>query len=115
MKAIDVDSLLKDLNHDIEFLDDRLGEVGSASKLLRVIKEIIEKRPILDVEPVIHATWPAKSLEIYFTCSNCGNYVEKWDDDGRKQVYEFNYCPYCGAKMEFEELKDDMKKEWKDD
>ena len=61
--------------------------------LERVACEIVDKIPVADVQPVIHAAWiettPNDFYE-WYKCSNC-----KYTD-----TKKFNYCPKCGAKMD---------------
>lgn len=56
-----------------------------------------------DAEPVKHGHWIDTPLDRYkkfeSKCSECGwhgisNY------DSYVDIYEFEYCPYCGAKMD---------------
>lgn len=56
-----------------------------------------------DVAPVIHAHW----FESYWggtgaECSNCGDVVSACDMDYQDVIHDFEYCPYCGAKMDEE-------------
>ena len=54
-------------------------------------KDDIDKIPTADVAPVVHAHWIiyTHTMGKVFQCSNCMEVVnQKWD-----------YCPYCGAKM----------------
>ena len=58
-----------------------------------------------DVSPVIHAHW----FESYWSgtgteCSNCGGVVSACDMDYQDVIHDFEYCPYCGAKMDGEVL-----------
>ena len=79
-------SVFRDREHgDVKFL------LGIQSE-----KEIAEKAPAADVEPVVHGR--AYRIDYgdpcceYGTCSVCGAYIPAW-----------NYCPNCGAKMDKEE------------
>ena len=58
--------------------------------------------PSANVAPVRHGIWEDYE-ENTWQCSECGEpfYLE----DGTPQENEYNYCPYCGAKMDKE--KDD--------
>ena len=72
-------------------------------------EECAKKMPTVDAEPVKHGH-NANPYPSLFECSECG-----WRDsdtytsdeiDGR--VYDYNYCPNCGAKMdEVEDAKTD--------
>lgn len=63
----------------------------------------IKEFPNDDVLPVVHAKWIEYPRAHYFKCSNC-----KYTVPYKKAVLiggkrEYNYCPHCGAKMDFEE------------
>lgn len=60
------------------------GEPGRARKL-------IEDAPAADVQPVRHGRWVYDEGE--FACSEC---------DGVMVRNVFNYCPWCGARMDGE-------------
>lgn len=54
-----------------------------------------------DVKPVVHAYW----LESYWggtgaECSNCNYLIHACDIDYQEVKHDFEYCPYCGAKMD---------------
>ena len=56
------------------------------------------------VDPVKHGHWVEQEHEDWkwlkeYRCSECGKYRLVTTPVGR----EWNYCPYCGAKMEVEE------------
>ena len=58
-----------------------------------------------DVAPVIHAKWitaPHKSSRF---CSKCYHDEPYKFADSNANIY--NYCPHCGAKMDFEENPND--------
>lgn len=57
----------------------------------------IEKIPSADVAPVVHSKWcmsndPLRISQYQWYCSNCHS----------EELYEYNYCPNCGAKMDGE-------------
>lgn len=56
--------------------------------------------PRFDIKPVKHGKW-IKELGINEKCSVCGGYFPLSDFVGRP--FDINYCPNCGAKMDFEE------------
>ena len=61
--------------------------------------------PAADVAPVIHAKWitaPHKSSRF---CSKCYHDEPYKFADSNANIY--NYCPHCGAKMDFEENPND--------
>ena len=61
-------------------------------------KEKIKALPSADVAPVVHGRWidedPAFA-EYSANCSVCGYEIDVHDERGY-----FNFCPYCGAKMD---------------
>lgn len=53
-----------------------------------IAQEVIDSIPSADVAPVRHGRWEADMGGVW--CSVCGEYSEgEWD-----------YCPYCGARMD---------------
>lgn len=54
-------------------------------------KKVIDKIPIADVRPNIHAKWEISCDGWYPYCSNC-----KQEPQGRIMT---NFCPNCGADM----------------
>lgn len=65
------------------------------------IRAAIEKEPGEDVKSVVHAHWVACKDEYgeAYTCSACSCFAMTPQDEG------WEYCPYCGAKMDEEEGK----------
>lgn len=58
------------------------------------IGEIIDRQPLIELEPVKHGEWIADDYECNH-CSECG-----YEHDVPEYVTP--YCPGCGAKMEGE-------------
>ena len=66
------------------------------------VLEILEKEPTADVVEVKHGEWKVKEFKStnrkFITCSVCNLVIDslyhKIDEN------EFDYCPYCGAKMD---------------
>ena len=54
--------------------------------------EKIKAIPAADVAPVWHGRWLCvdSDTEQFFLCNRCK----------KKEYWESNYCPYCGAKMD---------------
>lgn len=54
--------------------------------------EMIESLPAADVAPVRHGRWLCvdTDTEQFFLCNRCK----------KKEYWESNYCPNCGAKMD---------------
>ena len=69
------------------------------------IEQIILQEPVVDVADVRHGYWYFVEYE-YFSCSECGeSYYNGCDTTAQaKEKLQnsdcYNYCPYCGAKMD---------------
>ena len=68
---------------------------GTASK-------IIDKIPSADVRPVVRARWineyeDVDDLDNFILCSRC--------KESQPALYDFNFCPNCGAQMDLEDEK----------
>lgn len=62
----------------------------------------IMRFPFADVQEVRHGHWIEKDLDnfrkVEYSCSICGwSGVENYDS--YVDIHDFEYCPYCGAKM----------------
>lgn len=100
MGLIDVDAFLKDLDYEgadvCEVYDGGYCAIHGYS--FDLIKEVINKQPTIEAEPIRHGRWIAYldgdhiMPERYYRCSECGR-VER-----RKE----SYC-HCGAKMDKED------------
>ena len=94
MRPIDADALLEK--------DEWLTWDGDSYNVIHVIDVFCA--PTLDVEPMRHGRWvkrfchPMRDGEWQYICSAC-----KDDDYWHENVciQEHNYCPNCGAKMDF--------------
>lgn len=55
-------------------------------------RDEIDAQPTADVAPVVHGEWKPNNLNGFkiYDCSNCGVHMEA----------KFNYCPFCGARMD---------------
>lgn len=75
---------------------------------------IVDLQETVDAEPVRHGHWIKMSDAdgYYYACSECGNEltrIESFDPQfdlfpRLKSIDKTNYCPNCGAKMDFEEV-----------
>lgn len=60
---------------------------------------IVDKAPTIEAEPVKHGHWIGRNDGVIATyqCSNCGDSIPQ-------NIFiigcDFNYCPYCDAKMD---------------
>ena len=59
----------------------------------------IKLLPAVDVTPVVRGEWVDTPNGTETICSYCKADWNVFDND----TYRFNYCPNCGAKMEYEE------------
>lgn len=94
---------------DIPFADGSVNTIYFNSKRnAETVKHIIEvdgSKPnnatVCEMEEVKHGKWEfaATAVGVEYSCSKCGNYI--FTDDKTNDLY--NYCPYCGAKMDLEE------------
>lgn len=58
--------------------------------MLRFFIDFIDNQPTVESAPVRYGRWiQRRNLEYY--CSNCGR--------EEKHIFQKNYCPRCGAKM----------------
>ena len=56
------------------------------------IEYTIDHLPTVDAVEVVHGRWDDECR-----CTVCGWYGEDWY---KRDVYYFDYCPNCGAKMD---------------
>ena len=66
----------------------------------------VDDAPTADVQEVRHGHWIKNSLDnfrkVECSCSICGwSGVDNYDS--YVDINDFEYCPYCGAKMDEEE------------
>jgi len=73
----------------------------------REIRETIDAAPTVDAVPVKHGKWNPHPFEKdWDVCSSCGigckRREREFDHLGQKSVteYSYQYCPWCGAKMD---------------
>ena len=68
----------------------------------------VDDAPAVDAVPVVHAKW-VKDGERNTYCSHCEKYIptvhfyEEYQDyecEWDEEIYETEYCPNCGAKMD---------------
>ena len=79
----------------IKRYDDRGIALDEVTRITDGIAREIEAMPTVDAEPVRHGKWERVEYSFVggYRCSCCGS---KALDDS------FNYCGYCGAKMDGE-------------
>lgn len=66
-----------------------------------ISQDQIANAPTVDAQPVIHAKWVCKDKDGYPInpyCTNCLNapYFAN-------TIYNYSFCPFCGAKMDKEQ------------
>lgn len=94
MRTIDADRLKKsfEANTPIAFQDCVPG-----------IHAIIDLEPTVEAKPVRHGKWIEEDDYEYgenvWRCSVCGEPYVLMEEITPKQAL-YNYCPYCGAKMD---------------
>ena len=96
MRLIDVDYLLKELEDWQADLDDAISgrQLGVTDAMV-----IAYQIPIVDAVPVRHGRWiPEAYDDMFCYCSECGTHEYK----ETIEVLHYDYCPYCGAKMDEE-------------
>ena len=80
-----------------EALRDALYDAGAIT--MNGVK-ILNQFPSTDVTPVRHGRWEQPGYacgETEFQCSECKQ--TEW----RTSITRFNFCPFCGAKMDAED------------
>ena len=71
---------------------------------VEIVEKIqINRMPTIDPEslrPAVHAQWVEYKRAHYFKCSSCKKPVPYRKAVQINGTREYNFCPYCGAKME---------------
>lgn len=108
MRLIDADKLKQNV---LDWEDCYNGFSDTYDKA-RIIGEI-EEQPTIDAEPIRHGKWIECESEngIHFhKCSVCkqrdmyqGSFAE-WGARGFSFYFKRQYCPYCGARMDDDEI-----------
>ena len=70
------------------------------------VRKALQMTPTADVAEIRHGYWIEKNLDdfrkVECSCSMCGwSGVENYDS--YVDIHDFEFCPYCGAKMDGEE------------
>ena len=82
------------LNHRLNFLMAENGEYDHYTSGFDEAVTRVENFPAADVAPVVHGLWLCADTdtEQFFLCNRCK----------KKEYWESDYCPNCGAKMDGE-------------
>ncbi len=103
MAYIDKDLLLKDIGESVVFTI-RNAETSPELRGARKIIDRIKNAPATDVVEVKHGEWISKTFKVtgrkFITCSVCNSPIDSTYTHIDEN--EFDYCPYCGAKMDKE-------------
>ena len=69
---------------------------------IETVLEYAENLPAADVAPVVHGRWDDSGIYTFpsgavaVRCTNCGCALT----ESEHRLYNWNYCPVCGAKMD---------------
>ena len=90
----------------IKVTADTMIEDGECYVPLMAVKQAIARTPTEDVEEIRHGHWIEKDLDnfrkVECQCSICGwSGVDNYDS--YVDIHDFEFCPYCGAKMDWKE------------
>lgn len=98
VRLVDVEELVRELESSLKKLaesaKEKSADVHSFAKVLREIESL----PTIDpksLRPVTHFEPVDPESDIEFKCSKCEGIIST-DWDGSE---DFEYCPYCGARM----------------
>ena len=86
-----------------KFKQMEFGEHGLVERLFADgVYAVIAAFPAADVAPVVHGRWDDSGRYTFpsgataVRCTNCGCALT----ESEYRLYEWNYCPICGAKMD---------------
>ena len=93
----------RDLHRDTrpasaEWLFENQIALYDAAAAIEALQAEVERIQVdVDAVPVVHGHWVTKTVRGDYVpcCSECGR--------GNGTLYEYDYCPNCGAKMEVQE------------
>lgn len=72
------------------------AKTSVAHDIFCVCNSLIEKAPVIDAAPVVHGKWISPDT-FNCHCSICGEQPER---EQGESVPLYDYCPYCGARMD---------------
>lgn len=76
----------------IDFDEVDISGCTDVDDIIAAVEDLIDKQPTVDAAPVVHGRWDDECR-----CTVCGWYGE---DRYKRDVYDFDYCPNCGARMD---------------
>lgn len=85
----------------------KINELPLTEDAVMEILWAVDDIPAADVAPVVHGRWKPiysnKACEaikraMWYKCSECGSCTTS--DDGYSCGIDYEFCPYCGAKMD---------------
>ena len=88
-RLIDANALKESVHAHDYVLKDCLNSTDKGMFTVGIM-QAIDEQPTIDAEPVHHGKWVIEDGHV--CCSECGE-ISK----------EYNYCPYCGARMDKDE------------
>lgn len=97
MRTIDTDKEIRELEKMVVS-----GETFTTA--VEFAKLILRNAPSVEAEPVRHGRWIGAESQCGIGCPFCGTPVDEFCNsiDYIYLIYEPNYCPNCGAKMDGE-------------
>lgn len=109
MRLIDADALIKYIREEIPLKYFMGHGIFEANKNLFHIKNEIRIQPTIDAVPVKHGHWIGVYTEHNshsVNCSVCHGSLPYVVLPGARiqYIFETDYCPKCGAKMDLEEI-----------
>ncbi len=102
MRLIDADALNDEMYHK-SFEVDNGRNVWNSGLWIRykIFEEAIRDAPTVDAVPVRHGKWTRENNYGIWKCGECGCKVNR-ANPLKGNIWNYNYCPNCGAKMEAE-------------
>lgn len=99
MRLIDADKLMRAIYHRaFETDEDTMWQSGCWIRY-RAIEAEVKAQPTVEAEPVRHGKWTRENNYSAWKCSECGCKVNR-ANPLKGNIWNYNYCPNCGAKME---------------
>lgn len=102
-RLIDADKLEKEMYHEAFETDSDLQKWDSGCWIrYKMFRDCIVRQPTVDAVPVVSGEWLAAeddwNYETTYECLICGFGIKTEQD----AVFDWKYCPKCGAKMDGE-------------